>query len=50
MVLVSFGSELYIASVLFIKKQKNIVHDLCFSGHNGVHLWNVYLKVKKKMK
>lgn len=45
MVLVSFGSELYIASVLFIK---NIVHDLCFSGHNGVHLWNVYLKVKKK--
>ncbi len=45
MVLVSFGYELYIASVMFIK---NVVHDLCFRGHNGVHLWNVYLKLKRK--
>lgn len=46
MVLVSFGSKLYIASSVYQKK--NIVHDLCFSGHNGVHLWNVYLKSKEK--
>lgn len=46
MVLIASGSELYFTLLLFIKK--NIVHDLCFSGHNGVNLWNVYLKVKKR--
>lgn len=30
------------------KKKKDIVHDV-FSGHNDVHLWNVY-QIKKKNK
>lgn len=52
MVLVLFESQLYIASVMFIEnkqKKKDIVHDV-FSGHNDVHLWNVYQikKMKKK--
>lgn len=29
-------------------KKKDIVHDV-FSGHNDVHLWNVY-QIKKKNK
>lgn len=54
MVLVLFGSELYIASVMFMEnkqtnkqKKEDIVHEV-FSSHNDVHLWNVYQIKKRK--